>query len=70
MFIFVKQIFAKLHASHQSWKKNKCSDIIYSILINFIIYNTIQFKSIQNPIKLRNNCKKWKTKEENNPRLS
>ena len=35
MLFFVKQIFEKLHASHQSWKKQFFSDIIYSIFIEF-----------------------------------
>ena len=47
---FRETIFEKLHASHQICTKNNCSDIIHSRLINLIIYNNVQLKSINNHI--------------------
>ena len=50
--VFRETIFEKLHASYQSWRK-QLSDIIYINLIDLIIYNQIQLKSIKNHIHLR-----------------
>ena len=47
ILFFRENIVEKLHASYQSWKKNKCSDIIYSNLVNLIL------NSNKNEINLR-----------------